>query len=597
MFCYHRNDLEQKKIGTSNRSSSFSTCIAVGIDLGTTSACIATCRDDVVEIITNAQGNNSTPCYVSFTEAGCLVGDDAKRQMDQDPSNVVFGTKRWFGRKYDEKEIQPDSREWPFTVFEKDGKHGIRMHHKDETKEVAPEEISVIILKRLKEDADSFLGANVTKAVITVPAYFTDVQRQATNDAAKQAGWEPLRVTNESMASAIAYGLDRIAPMEREKNVLFFHLGGGTLNITHLVIEEGIFELLATVTDSHLGGDVFTGRLVDYFAREFEHKFDKDLSNDTRARWQLWTACEKAKCSLSTEDQASIEIQSLCDGIDFHSTVSRSLFEELNEDLFISILQQLHRVLKSSKLRKELVEEIVLSGGSTHIPKIREMVSEFFDNLALLKSIPPKEVVAHGAAVQAAIFSNDRGHTTCDFCCIFNVVPLSLGIETSGGIMTTTVRRNTTMPTKKTEFFTTVADNQTSILLQIYEGERIRTSDNRLVGQLELGGIPPAARGVPRIEVVFDIDPDGILTVSALESTSGLPAQLAIIDENNNSSKEEIERMVIDGEQHQAEDEAFAVALGPETIPEFMESTTQQVAVWSPPLEAEAVSDEIEEVN
>jgi len=522
------------------------------------------------------------------------VGDDAKSQMDQNPSKVVFGTKRWFGRKYDEKDIHSDSRKWPFTVVERDGKHSIRMDLTYETKDIAPEEISTIILKRLKEDAESFLGTDIIKAVITVPVYFTDAQRQATKDAGIQAGWKVLRVINEPSAAVIAYGVDRIAPVECERNVLVFHLGGGTMTITHLLIEEGILENAATVTDTHIGGDVFTGRLVDHFASEFEHKFDKDVRSDSHALWRLWTVCEKAKCILSSEDQTSIEIESLYDGIDFRSTLSRSLFEELNQDIFVSILRHFHSVLMTRKLRKDLVEEIILSGGSTHIPKIREMVSEFFNNRALLKSIPPKEVVAHGAAVQAAILANDRGFKALDFCCLFVVVPLSLGIETARGIMTTTVRRNTTMPNRKEVYFTTVADNQTSILLRIHEGERIRTSDNRLLGQLELSGIPPAARGVPRIEVIFEMDYYGNLTISALERSSGLSNRLAITNEDFLSSQE-IERMIVDGEQHQAEDEAFALAIGAETAPETMESTTQEVAVWFPP--AEAASEDIEEVN
>ncbi|GJJ77249.1 hypothetical protein EMPS_09608 [Entomortierella parvispora] len=549
--------------------------LSVGIDLGTTTACIATCRDDVVQIITNIQGDNLTPCFVSFSDTGLPAGDDAKKQMSQDLSNAPFGAERRIGCR--------------------DSKSGIRLYHAGETKEVVPRDILTIILRKLKKDADSFLGTDVTKAVIAVPVYFDDAQRQATKDAGKLAGWEVLRVINQSTAAAIAYGLEKVAPVERERSIMVLHLGGGILTISSFLIEEGIFEMTGTVTDRCIGGDVFTERLVDHFASEFERKFDKDLRGDSTALWRLESACEEAKCRLSTEDEIFLEIASLYDGHDFRSSLSQSRFEELNQDLFASILEHFENILSTGRLKKELVEEVVLSGGSTRIPKIREMVSEFFNNRALLKFIPPEEVVAHGAAVQAAILSDDKWIDSCNFCCIFNVVPLSLGVETLGGVMATIVGRHSTMPTRKSEYFTTVADNQTSILLRIHEGQRIRTRDNRFLGQLELSGIPPAARGVPRIEVIFEVDPNGVLIVSAFQRSADLSNMLTVSAENGNLTSEEIERMVLDGEQHQAEDEAFANALRTQMAVECMESTTQEVAVWSGPTEAALL--EIEEAH
>ncbi|ODV62547.1 Hsp70 family ATPase SSB2 [Ascoidea rubescens DSM 1968] len=529
---------------------------AIGIDLGTTYSCVAT-YDSAVEIIANEQGNRVTPSFVAFTSEERLIGDAAKNQAALNPANTIFDAKRLIGRRFDEPSVQKDIKTWPFKIIDSNGSPLVQVEYLGETKTFSPQEISSMVLTKMKEIAEAKIGKKVEKAVITVPAYFNDAQRQATKDAGAISGLNVLRIINEPTAAAIAYGLGA-GKSEKERHVLIFDLGGGTFDVSLLQIAGGVFTVKATAGDTHLGGQDFDTNLLDYFQKDFKKKTGLDISKDSRALRRLRTACERAKRTLSSVAQTTVEVDSLFDGEDFSANITRARFEDINSVLFKSTIDPVSQVLKDAKVQKSEVDEIVLVGGSTRIPKVQKLLSDFFDGKQLEKSINPDEAVAYGAAVQGAILTGQSTSEETKDLLLLDVCPLSLGVAMEGNIFAPVVPRNTTVPTIKRRTFTTVADHQTTVQFPVYQGERVNCAENTLLGEFDLKNIPPLPAGEPVLEAIFEVDANGILKVTAVEKSTGRSANITISNAVGRLSSDDIEKMINDAEKFKSSDETFA---------------------------------------
>ncbi|CAR27166.1 hypothetical protein ZYGR_0I04380 [Zygosaccharomyces rouxii] len=529
---------------------------AIGIDLGTTYSCVAT-YESSVEIIANEQGNRVTPSFVAFTPEERLIGDAAKNQAALNPENTVFDAKRLIGRRFDDESVQKDRKTWPFKLIDVEGNPVVEVQYLGETKTFSPQEISSMVLTKMKEIAEAKIGQKVEKAVITVPAYFNDAQRQATKDAGSISGLNVLRIINEPTAAAIAYGLGA-GKSEKERHVLIFDLGGGTFDVSLLHIAGGVYTVKSTSGNTHLGGQDFDTNMLEHFKNEFKKKTGNDISGDARALRRLRTACERAKRTLSSVTQTTIEVDSLYNGDDFETSITRARFEDLNSSLFKSTLEPVEQVLKDAKVPKTEIDEVVLVGGSTRIPKVQKMLSDFFEGKQLEKSINPDEAVAYGAAVQGAILTGQSTSEDTKDLLLLDVAPLSLGVGMQGDIFGIVVPRNTTVPTIKRRTFTTVADHQSTVQFPVYQGERVNCKENTLLGEFDLKNIPPMQAGEPVLEAIFEVDANGILKVTAVEKSTGKSANITISNAVGRLSSDEIEKMVNQAEEFKAADEAFA---------------------------------------